>query len=627
MARKLRGFERVLDAPSLFAVAYGEIASSLYIALGIVAVAALGLTPLVLLVTGAVFVLVSLSYAEGTAAIPEAGGAATFVRRAFNDLAGFATGWVLFLDFLIVMALSALFAPHYLAAAVGAGSLRESPWDALVACGLIVAIAGVRIARRTRLHLGALAVALLDLLVQGVLVVLGLALLLSPDTLTEGLGFARGQDWSDLAFALPLAMLAYTGLETVANLAEEATEPGRTLPRSLFSAIGLVVLVTVLIGAIGLSAYPVSNGETALGEEWLEAPLVGIAAAFDGKLPSLLVDGLELVVGISGVLILAGAATTSFSGITRLTHSLAEHGSLPREFARLERRAVVSSEAIAIAAALAIGLIVVTELAADGDPAFLASLYSFGVLIAFTAAQLAVVRLRMRAPELARPFRARPNVSVAGHSLPVAAVIGAPLTAAIWVLALVTHPGARYAGPVWLALGLVVFVTVRRTRHRGLLEQVTPVSELPAGAEFERILVPMKLGDIGEEMVATAIALAKERGSAIDAITVVRVPRKFELEGELPADVAAKVDASLGEARALGADHGVEVHADVVRARSIGHAIVEEAARRDADLVVLGSSPRWRRQSRFFSPTVDFVLRNAPCEVLVVAFPDGVFEE
>ena len=627
MARKLRGFERVLDAPSLFAVAYGEIASSLYIALGIVAVAALGLTPLVLLVTGAVFVLVSLSYAEGTAAIPEAGGAATFVRRAFNDLAGFATGWVLFLDFLIVMALSALFAPHYLAAAVGAGSLRESPWDALVACGLIVAIAGVRIARRTRLHLGALAVALLDLLVQGVLVVLGLALLLSPDTLTEGLGFARGQDWSDLAFALPLAMLAYTGLETVANLAEEATEPGRTLPRSLFSAIGLVVLVTVLIGAIGLSAYPVSNGETALGEEWLEAPLVGIAAAFDGKLPSLLVDGLELVVGISGVLILAGAATTSFSGITRLTHSLAEHGSLPREFARLERRAVVSSEAIAIAAALAIGLIVVTELAADGDPAFLASLYSFGVLIAFTAAQLAVVRLRMRAPELARPFRARPNVSVAGHSLPVAAVIGAPLTAAIWVLALVTHPGARYAGPVWLALGLVVFVAVRRTRHRGLLEQVTPVSELPAGAEFERILVPMKLGDIGEEMVATAIALAKERGSAIDAITVVRVPRKFELEGELPADVAAKVDASLGEARALGADHGVEVHADVVRARSIGHAIVEEAARRDADLVVLGSSPRWRRQSRFFSPTVDFVLRNAPCEVLVVAFPDGVFEE
>ena len=627
MARKLRGFERVLDAPSLFAVAYGEIASSLYIALGIVAVAALGLTPLVLLVTGAVFVLVSLSYAEGTAAIPETGGAATFVRRAYSDLAGFVTGWVLFLDFLIVMALSALFVPHYLAGAVDQEALRESPWDALIACALIAAIAAVRVTRRTRLHLGGLAVALLDLLVQGVLVLLGLALLLSPETLTEGLGFARGQDWSDLAFALPLAMLAYTGLETVANLAEEATEPGRTLPRSLFSAIGLVVLVTVLIGAIGLSAYPVANGETALGEEWLEAPLVGIAAAFDGSLPALAVDGLQVVVGISGVLILAGAATTSFSGITRLTYSLAEHGSLPREFARLERRTVVSREAVAIAAALAIGLITLTEFAAGGDPAFLASLYSFGVLIAFTAAQLAVVRLRMREPDLARPYRAWPNVSLGGHRLPVAALVGAPLTAAIFVLAMLTHPGARYAGPVWLLAGLAVFVAVRRTRRRGLFDQVRPVGELPTSSQFERILVPMKLGDIGEEMVATAIALAKERDAAIEAITVVRVPRRFALEGDLPSEVAARVDASLEEARALGSDYGVEVRGDVVRARSIGHAIVDEAERRQADLIVLGSSPRWRRQSRFFSPTVDFVIRNAPCEVLVVAFPDGVFEE
>ena len=627
MARKLRGFERVLDAPSLFAVAYGEIASSLYIALGIVAAAALGLTPLVLLLTGAVFVLVSLSYAEGTTALPEAGGAATFVRRAFNDLAGFVTGWVLFLDFLIVMALSALFVPHYLAGAVGQESLREAPWDAVVGCALIAAIAGIRIVRRTRLHLGALVVALLDLLVQGVLVLLGLALLLSPDTLGEGLGFASGQDWSDLAFALPLAMLAYTGLETVANLAEEATEPGRTLPRSLFSAIGLVVVVTVLIAAIGLSAYPVANGRTALGDEWLEAPLVGIAAAFDGSLPSFLVDALEAAVGISGVLILLGATTTSFSGITRLTYSLAEHGSLPREFARLERRVVVSREAIAIAALLAIGLIVLTEVAASGDPAFLASLYSFGVLIAFTAAQLAVVRLRVREPGLDRPFLAGPNVSVRGHELPLAALVGAPLTFVIWVLAMITHPGARYAGPVWLLAGIGVFVAVRRTRRRGLLEHVAAVDRLPAGAEFERILVPMKLGDIGEEMVATAIALAKERGAAIEAITVVRVPRKFELEGELPPEVAARVDASLDEARALGADHDVEVRGDVVRARSIGHAIVAEAERRGADLIVLGSSPRWRRQSRFFSPTVDFVLRHAPCEVLVVAFPDGTFEE
>ena len=306
----------------------------------------------------------------------------------------------------------------------------------------------MRIARRTRLHVGALAVALLDLLVQGVLVVLGLAFLLSPETLTEGLGFARGQDWSDLAFALPLAMLAYTGLETVANLAEEATRAGphaaalallRDRPRRARHRADR-----------GDRALRVSRCRTARRRSARSGSRRRSSASprrSTGRLPTLVVDVLEVVVGISGVLILAGAATTSFSGITRLTHSLAEHGSLPREFARLERRAVVSSEAIAIAAVLAIGLIVVTEVAADGDPAFLASLYSFGVLIAFTAAQLAVIRLRMRAPDLARPFRARPNVSVGGHSLPVAALVGAPLTLAIWVLAMITHPGRALRRP------------------------------------------------------------------------------------------------------------------------------------------------------------------------------------
>jgi basic amino acid/polyamine antiporter, APA family len=626
MARKLRGFERVLDAPALFAVTYGEIASSLYVALGIVAASALGLTPLVLLVTGALFLVVSLSYAEGTAAIPETGGAATFVRRAFNDLAGFITGWALFLDFLIVMALSAFFVPHYLGAAISAPSLRQSPWDAVIGCGVIAAVAAVRLVRHTRLHTGALGIALLDLVVQAVLVILGVAFLLSPHTLGQGFGFASGQDWGDLAFALPLAMLAYTGLETAANLAEEAREPGRTLPRSLFSAIGLVVVVTVLIAAIGMSAYPATNGTTALGEQWLEAPLVGITVAFDGSLPSTLVDVLRIAVGVSGVLILVGAATTSVSGITRLTYSLAEHGQLPREFARLERRTLVSSEAILIASGLAIALILVTEFGADGDPTFLAGIYSFGVLIAFTAAQLAVIRLRLREPDLERPFRARPDVTIRGVRLPLAALVGAPLTFAIWIMALVTHAGARYAGSLWLLAGLVVFVGVRRAQRHGLLEHVEPVEELPPGAEFKRILVPMKIGDIGEEMVATAIALAKDSGAEVEAVTVVRAPRRFPLEGPLPPDVAARVDASLEEARALGEEHDVEVRTEVVRARSIGHAIVEEAKARDVDLIVVGSSPRWRRQSRFFSPTVDFVLRRAPCEVLVVAFPEGVFE-
>ena len=627
MARKLRGFERVLDAPALFAVAYSEIGSSIYFALGIVAASALGITPVVLLVTGILFLVVSLSYAEGTAALPETGGAATFTRRAFNDLLGFATGWVLFLDYLIVIALSALFLPHYVGSALSVPSLTDSPWDVVCAVGAIAVVAGIRLVRHTRLHTGALVLAGLDMSVQLLLLVLGMALLFEPQTLVHGLDFARGQGWDDLVFALPLAMLAYTGLETVANLANEAREPGRTLPRSLFSAIGLVVAVTVAIATIGASAFPSENGVSDLGERWLKAPMVGIVMAFEGDVPDVLVDVLRVVVGVSGAFVLLTAVTTAISGCTRLAHSMGEHGMLPREFGRLERRTLVSQEAIVTTAVVAIAVVVGTGVLAGNDAAFLASVYSFGVLLAFTGAQLAVIRLRQKEPGLQRPYRARPEVRVRGVLLPLPALIGAPLTFGVWILSMVTHAGARYAGPAWLAAGIVVYLVVRIRDRVGLFEDVAPAVSLPPGADFRHVLVPMKLGDIGEEMVATAVALAKERGATVQALYVVSVPRERALDAQLPPEIEAKANASLEEARALGEDNGVAVATETVKARSIGHAIVDEAKRRNADLIVLGSAPRWRRQSRFFSPTVDHVLRYAPCEVLVVAFPDGVFEE
>ena len=611
MARKLR-FERVLDAPALFSVAYGEIASSLYFALGIVAGYALGLTPVVLLGAGIFFLLVSLSYAEGTAAIPETGGAATFVRRAFNDLLGFLTGWVLFLDYLIVIALSAIFLPHYLGAALGLDWLRDSPGDVVVAVLLIAGIAGVRLVRRSQLHSAALVVAALDLATQLLLVLLGLALVFSPDALTNGVDVGVAPTWDDLAFALPLALLAFTGLETVANLAEETREPGRTLPRSLFSAIGLVVVITVLIAAVGLSAFPVEDGTTALGEEWLLAPLVGIVSGLG--LPSGLEDVLRVYVGLTGALVLFTAATTSMSGFTRLAHSLGGHGQLPRVFGRLNRRTLVSPQAILAVATISIALVIGSSLA-DDDVVFLASLYSFGVLLAFAAAQIAVVRLRVQEPDLARPFRA-----------PMAApFLGVPLAIFVWLIAMVTHPGARYAGPAWLLAGLALYTVVRRREHRSFLGDTAPAADLPPGADFHRVLVPMKLGPVGEEMIATAIALAKERDASVDALYVMKIGLEHSLDAELH-DLEEAAAASLSEAQLLGEENGITVNPVTVRSRSIGQAIVGEAALRGADLIVLGSSPRWRRQSAFFSPTVDYVLRHAPCEVLVVAFPQGVLE-
>jgi nucleotide-binding universal stress UspA family protein len=161
------------------------------------------------------------------------------------------------------------------------------------------------------------------------------------------------------------------------------------------------------------------------------------------------------------------------------------------------------------------------------------------------------------------------------------------------------------------------------------MERVMSPDEQAELAErtLSRILVPMKLGLIGEEMIATAVKLAQERDSDVEALHVVRVPLSRSLDTPVDPSEEERSLESLEEARLLGEDHGVVVRGSTVRARSIGEAIVEQAKAKDVDLIVLGSAPRWRRQSRFFSPTVEYVLRNAPCEVLVVAFPEHVLAD
>jgi APA family basic amino acid/polyamine antiporter len=625
VARKLPGLRRELDARSLFSVAYGEIASSIYFALGIVALHALGFTPLVLLGVGLLFLLVALSYAEATSALPETGGAATFVRRAANDLAGFMTGWALFLDYLIVIALSALFVPHYLAAAFQVGALDRNPWDVVVGVTAVFVVAGIRLVRRPSLYALGIVVPALDVFTQLVLVVFGFVLLFSPHALTHGTSLGHAPTVHALVFAIPLAMLAYTGLETVANLAEEARRPGVDLPRSLFVAIGTVVTMYVAIAVVALSAFP--GPETELGTRWLRSPLVGVAEQIRAQVPSSLGDTIRFFVGASGALILLASVTTSISGFSRLAYSLGEHGQLPRAFGRLHRRTLVSPEAILSAALISSGIVIATSFI-EHDVAFLASVFSFGVLIAFTAAQVAVIRLRITEPDLPRPYRTPLNITIRGFEIPVPAIVGAALTFAVWILALATHPGARYAGPAWLAIGLVVYVVVRRSHGEGLTERVTAPDELRFEdvPRFHRILVPMKLGIIGEEMAATAVKLASEHGARVEALYVIRVPLDQAIDAEM-AVAAEQAEASLAEARALGEELGVEVVTTAVRARAIGRAIVDRARDSGADLIVLGSSPRWRRQSRFFSPTVDFVLRQAPCEVLIVAFPQSVVDE
>jgi basic amino acid/polyamine antiporter, APA family len=618
------GLERALGPAALAAVAYGEVGSSLYFALGIVALYALGLTPIVLLLVGALFLLVTLSYAEGAAAIPETGGAATFVRRAFNDPLGFVTGWVLFLDYLIVVALAGLFAPHYVGTAVGWDGLTRRPWDALVGVLVILGLAASRLVRRTQMYSVAVWVAGVALATHLLLIALGGVVVLAR----EGFEVGSAPEWSELAFALPLAMLAYTGLETVANYASETREPGKALPRGLFAGLGTVVVVSALLALIGLSAYPVQDGSTALGDEWLRAPLVGIAAALDVGLPGWIVDVVRGLVGLTGAIVLVAAATTSISGAGRLAYSLARYDMLPRAFARLNRRTLISPVAIVVAAGLAC-LILLLAQAADRPSVFLASVYSFGVLFAFTAAQAAVIRLRATEPGLERPFRAPLDVRIRGVAVPLPALVGAPLTFVVWIVALVTHEGALVAGSVWVVLGFIVYALTRTSGHEPLLGRATPgAADLVPEAEgtYDRLLVPLKLGPIGEEVLATALKLAEEHGAGVRALHVISVPHSLPMDAAME-DEEERAAASIAEAKVIANEHGVTVEGRIVRSRSIGDAIVEQARDSEADLIVLGSSPRWRRQSRFFSPTVDYVLRKAAAEVIVVAYPEGVLEE
>jgi APA family basic amino acid/polyamine antiporter len=635
VAKKIPGLSRVLGAGPIASVAYGEIGSSIYIALGVVALNALGLTPWVLLGVGLLFLVVALSYAEGTTALPETGGAATFVRRAFNDPAGFVTGWALFLDYLIVIALAALFVPHYLGTAVGWEALTDEPWDVVVGVAVVVALTVVRLFRRAQLYQAAVLIAVLAFISHLVLIVLGSVLILTADGFGSGVDLGTAPTWNALIFSLALATLAYTGLETVANLAAETREPGRTLPRSLFAGIGAVVVVSFAIAAIGMSAYPphpdpAGPGGYAsdLGTTWIRAPIVGIAEAFSGSLPAWAVDALRVFLGITGAIILVATVSTSLSGSGRLAYAMGRRAMLPRAFGRLNPRTLIAPVSLVAGATIAIAIIVGAS-SAGSEVRFLASLYSFGALLAFTAAQLAVIRLRFSEPKLERPFRVPGNMSVRGVPVPLAALVGAPLTFVLWIAALATHDAARIAGPIWLLAGAVLYVAVRRSEHERLLEHVEPLQpDLVPEVEgvYESILVPMKLGLIGEEVLATAIRLAEERGCAVRALHVIRVPLELPIDAELM-EQEEKAEASLADAKLLASEHGVEVEGEIIRARSIGEAIVERASQNGVDLILLGSAPRWRRQSRFFSPTVDYVLRRAPCEVMVVTYPQGVLEE
>src|SRR5947199_6462271 len=252
---KERGLRRSVGVPGLFATAYGNVGSSIYYALGLVAAHALGLTPVVFMLAGGLFALTAKTYAEGAAMFPEAGGSSSFARHAFNELASFIAGWALTLDYIITVAISAFFVPHYLGAFWPA--LNHNPGDiigGIITIALLAALNIRGLGESAKLNL---VLAVVDLATQVLLVVVGAVLVLDPALLVHQVHLGTAPSWSQLIFALSVAMVAYTGIETVSNMAEEARDPGHDIPKAVNRVVLAVLGIYAGISVVALSALPV----------------------------------------------------------------------------------------------------------------------------------------------------------------------------------------------------------------------------------------------------------------------------------------------------------------------------------------------------------------------------------
>jgi basic amino acid/polyamine antiporter, APA family len=620
--RRQQGLERVLGANALFATAYGNVGSSIYYALGVTAVFALGLTPLVFVIAGVFFAATAATYAEGTVRYPEAGGSSSFARHAFNELVSFGAAWAQMLNYVITIAISAFFVPHYLS--IFWGPLKQNPWDIIggaIVIVLLVSLNIVGIQESAKLNI---VLAVVDFGTQLLLVMLGFFLVFSPGTLTANVHLGTAPTWSQFFLAIPVGMIAYTGIETVSNLAEEARDPVRSVPRSISMVAIAVFAIYFTLPLIALSALPVHliDGKLttllALTPEkggFQNDPVLGVIEHLG--IGGALLSTLKIYVGILAATILFIATNAGIIGASRITYSMATYRQLPEVFRRLHPRFKTPWLSLIVFAGFVSILVLL-----PGRTAFLGTMYSFGAMLSFTVAHASVIQLRRRRRDEELAFRARPNLRFRGVDWPLFAFFGGAATALAWLVVVVQSASTRYAGLGWLVLGFAVYVFYRR-RVLGLSLTETvraPVVIGPATAlEYRSILVPIAPGYPSDEAMDVACRLAAERRAAIVAMTAIEVPLELPLDAYLPEQVV-EANAQLDEARRIGDSYGIGVTARIVRTRNAGRAIVDEAVRRNAEIIVMGGPRRVRLAAgrrAIFGDTVDFVLKHAPCRVMV----------
>jgi basic amino acid/polyamine antiporter, APA family len=626
---------RGLGEPALFAIALSAVGSSVYFALGVVAGDALGLTPAVFLVAGLFFVVTMLTYVEGNSLHPERGGASAFARYAFDELWSFIAGWAIILDYLIVMAIAAFAVSHYLSAFWGvAGHNGEEQVIAAAALAFVAwrNILGIGAERlRTVLRLALVSVALLL-----AIAVVGAVDFFDVSKVTDSIQLGSAPAWDDLIFAAVVATVASTGIEAASGLAGDIRVGRHGLRRVVAVGAGGVLLLFGGISLIALMAVPVHDGATALGSRYEEAPLLGVVSTFH---PHWLGEGFRYAVGGVGALVLVQAATGQMLGVSRLSYSLARNRQVPSLLGRLDDRYGTPYVTISIAAAVAFLLTL------RGDLDFLFGLFAFGAMLAFTIAHLSVIVLRYREPERPRAFQVPLSIRVGPGWIPLPSALGALMSFAGWVSVLVLHEGARWAGVLWMAAGIVLYVIYRKGQGKPLRKRFTIPEEALVEATdvvYGSILVPVFGEELDDDIVGTAGRLAADRaeegegGAVLEALYVFEIPMALPLDARVPDERAERAKEVLARAKEVGEEYeGVEVATAMVRGRTAGAAIVSEAKRRGVEAIVLAAEEpsrvkggallggRGKARDRFVGDTTRYVIEKSPCKVILTAPPAG----
>ncbi|MSQ33844.1 MAG: APC family permease [Dehalococcoidia bacterium] len=458
------GLRKSLGVAGLYATGYGNVGSSIYYALGVVAIAAMGATPVVLGIAGVLFVFTALTYAEGSAMYPEAGGSASFARHAFGERAGFLAGWALLFSYVVTIAISAFTIPPYLG--FFWAPLKESQavgtLVSMAIVGLLMGLNIVGVKEASFLNVGA---AVLDVLTQLTLIIAGLVLLLSPALLWERITGSWPSP-QNLLFGIALASLAYTGVETISQMAEETRRPQVRVPQAL---VLMIFTVLVIFGGIAVVAFSAMTPEE-LATKWATDPVAGIAF----NLPlAWLQDVMKPLVAVLAASILLIATNAGIIGISRLAFSMGVNRQLPAAFGRVHHRFRTPYLAV-MAFTLVALLLLVPGFVSTTVFQDMGALYTFGSLLSFAFAHASILALRIKEPQRARGFKLGLNLSLRGRQLPLTALLGLLATAGVWVVIVYTQSYSRWVGFCWLLLGLVLYTLYQRRLRRKELAQGHP---------------------------------------------------------------------------------------------------------------------------------------------------------